>query len=185
MAQAKASARPRKKSAAKHWTADIFDVLKAHGVRQVAYVPDTGQAPLIEACIRDNGIRAIPLTTEEEGIGVLAGAHLGGEEGALLLQSSGVGNCINMLAIPVECRMPLLMVVTMRGEWGEFNPWQLPMSQGTQAALESVGVIVMRADEAGRVGETVDAAAKMAFNAGRVVAVLVGQRVIGSKNWDR
>jgi len=185
MAEAKARSKPARRRAARHWTADVFDVLKAHGVRQAAYVPDTGQARLIEACIRDNAIRAIPLTTEEEGIGVLAGAHLGGEAGALLLQSSGVGNCINMLAIPVECRMPLLMIVTMRGEWGEFNPWQLPMSQGTQAALEALGVIVLRADEAGRVGETVDAAAKMAFNAGRAVAVLIGQRVVGSKDWSR
>lgn len=188
MAQAKAKAKPKsraKPGAARHWTADIFDVLKRHNLKQVAYVPDTGQAPLIEACIRDNEIRAIPLTTEEEGIGVLAGAHLGGEEGALLLQSSGIGNCINVLGVPIECRMPLLMIVTMRGEWGEFNPWQLPMSQGTQAALEAVGVVVLRADSAERVGETVEAAAKMAFDAGRVVAVLIGQRVVGHKNWDR
>ena len=69
---------------------------------------------------------------------MLAGAWLGGERGVLLLQSSGVGNCINMLSLPVICHMPLLMLVTMRGDWGEFNPWQIPMGQGTQAALEAM-----------------------------------------------
>jgi sulfopyruvate decarboxylase alpha subunit len=183
MAQAKAKAKGKK--AAQHWTADIFDVLKKFDVKQVAYVPDTGQAPLIESCRQDNVMRAIPLTTEEEGMGVLAGAYLGGERGAMLMQSSGAGNCINMLGVPIECRIPLLMVVTMRGEWGEFNPWQMPMSQGAQAAMEAVGVIVMRADDASRVGETVEAAAKMAYEGGRTVAVLIGQRVVGHKNWDR
>ncbi len=78
---------------------------------------------------------------------MLAGAWLGGERGVLLLQSSGVGNCINMLSLPVICHMPLLMIVTMRGDWGEFNPWQIPMGQGTRPSLEAMGVIVNKVDE--------------------------------------
>lgn len=61
------------------------------------------------------------LTTEEEGIGILAGAWLGGERGVLLMQSSGVGNCINTLSLSKVCGFPLLIIVTMRGEWGELN----------------------------------------------------------------
>ncbi|MDE0993138.1 MAG: phosphonopyruvate decarboxylase, partial [Rhodospirillales bacterium] len=59
----------------------------------------------------------MPLTTEEEGIGYLAGAWLGGQRGALLVQSSGAGNCINTLALNATTRIPLLMLVTMRGGW--------------------------------------------------------------------
>jgi sulfopyruvate decarboxylase TPP-binding subunit len=128
---------------------------------------------------------AIPLTTEEEGVALLSGAWLGGEAGVLLMQSSGVGNIINMLSIANECRFPLLILVTMRGEWGEFNPWQMPMGQATQAVLEAAGVIIQRADSPERVAETVQSAAAMAFDGGRMVAVLIGQRLVGIKDWNK
>ena len=108
-------------------------------MRQVAYVPDAGHARLIELCQAGPDDATVVLTTEEEGIGLLAGAWLGGQRGVLLMQSSGVGNCINMLALNQTCRLPLLMLVTMRGEWGEFNPWQLPMGQSAAAALAGRG----------------------------------------------
>jgi sulfopyruvate decarboxylase TPP-binding subunit len=79
--------------------------------------------------------------------------------------------------------MPLLMLVTMRGEWGEFNPWQVPMGRGTQPALEAMGVIVRRADEAHLVAPAVLGAANLAFNTSRAVAVLIGQSVLGAKNF--
>jgi sulfopyruvate decarboxylase alpha subunit len=165
------------------WPDDIFAVLKAAEVRQVVYVPDAGHARLIELCQMDDGIKTVPLTTEEEGIAVLAGAWLGGERGVLLMQSSGVGNCLNMLAMVQECRFPFLTLVTMRGEWGEFNPWQLPMGQSAARLLRDMGVIVQPVNEAQQVGETVNAAARLAFDAYRAVAVLISQRIIGFKNW--
>jgi sulfopyruvate decarboxylase TPP-binding subunit len=99
------------------------------------------------------------------------------------MQSSGVGNCINMLSVVQECRFPLLSIVTMRGEWAEFNPWQIPMGQSMAGALGNAGVIVQHVDDAGEVAATVAAAAELAFNAFRAVAVCVSQRVIGSKVW--
>jgi sulfopyruvate decarboxylase TPP-binding subunit len=100
------------------------------------------------------------------------------------MQSSGVGNCINMLSLTAECRFPLLMLVTMRGEWGETNPWQVPMGQATGSALTGTGVIVHRADRAEDVAPTVAAAAELAFHASRAVAVLLGQRLIGAKRFQ-
>ena len=143
------------------WPDDILKVLKDEGVAQVAYVPDAGHAQLIERCIADNRIEATVLTSEQEGVAMLAGAWLGGQRGALLMQSSGVGNCINMIALAKECRFPLLMIVTMRGEWGEFNPWQVPMGQAVQGVLEAMGVKCFPVDEAERVGETFSAAADL------------------------
>ncbi|MSQ71468.1 MAG: phosphonopyruvate decarboxylase [Betaproteobacteria bacterium] len=163
----------------------IFDELKAAEVRQVAYVPDAGHSALIRLCHAEPGMRAVSLTTEEEGVAMLAGAWLGGDRGVLLLQSSGVGNCINMLAINRECRIPLLALVTMRGEWGEFNPWQVPMGRSTQAALDTAGVEAYRADSEADVVETVQAAAKLAFDSFRPVAVLIAQRVIGTKRFEK
>ena len=95
------------------------------------------------------------LTTEEEGIALAAGAWLGGQRSVLLMQSSGVGNCINMLSLSAICRFPLLMLVTMRGEWAEFNPWQVPMGRATQPALEAMRRCrSMRAETAGGLVET-------------------------------
>ena len=116
---------------------------------------------------------------------LLAGAWLGGERGALLMQSSGVGNCINMLGMTKTCRMPLLMLVTMRGEWGEFNPWQVPMGQITGDMLRLAGVLTFPVDEPAAVPETVEAAARMAFEGPAAVAVLLSQRLIGAKSFGK
>ncbi|MFO1321458.1 MAG: thiamine pyrophosphate-binding protein [Burkholderiales bacterium] len=167
------------------WPDALYQELVAAGVRQVAYVPDAGHKRLIESCIADPDIHAVSLTTEEEGVAMLAGAFLGGQRGVLLLQSSGVGNCINMLSLNAECRIPLVMIVTMRGEWGEFNPWQITMGRGTQAALESVGVLVHRVDDADDVVPTVRACLAIAYHTSRAVAVLIGQKVIGTKMFKK
>lgn len=166
-----------------HWPNDIFQLFKEQEISLVAYVPDAGHAALIRACQADPAMRAVPLTTEEEGIPLAAGAYMGGLKSAILMQSSGTGNCINMLSLVATCQFPLLMLVTMRGEWGEFNPWQIPMGQGAQKALEVAGVIVQRADRPDEVYPTVSAAARLAYNSQAAVAVLLGQRLMGSKSF--
>jgi sulfopyruvate decarboxylase alpha subunit len=163
----------------------VHRVFRDSGIRQVAYVPDLGHSRLISLCQADRTIHTMMLTTEEEGVALLAGAWLGGQRGALLMQSSGVGNCVNMLGMIQECRFPLLMLVTMRGQWGESNPWQVPMGQGTAAALATANVIVQMVEQSDRVAETVEAAARLAFDASRAVAVVIGQRVVGSKRFER
>jgi sulfopyruvate decarboxylase alpha subunit len=165
------------------WSSAVFDILTELDIRQVAIVPDAGHSRLIRLCEDDPNKRVVTLTTEEEGVALLAGAWLGGQKGVLLLQSSGVGNCINMLSLMQTCQLPLLMLVTMRGEWGEFNPWQVPMGQATKPALEAMGVIVRRADEAHLVAPSVLGAANLAFSTCRAVAVLIGQSVLGAKNF--
>ncbi len=166
------------------WPEQLFGVLKAAGVRQVGYVPDAGHKRLIELCQADAEMRAVGLSTEEEGIGLAAGAWLGGQRSVLLMQSSGVGNCINALGMTNECRFPLLMLVTMRGEQGEFNPWQVPMGQATRPVLESMGVVVQHAATAEEVAPVADAAARLAWGSYAAVAVLIGQRVIGIKSFQ-
>jgi len=162
------------------WPDDIFAALKAAGIRQIGYVPDAGHTRLIERVQADPEIRAVGLTSEEEGIGLAAGAW---QRAALLMQSSGVGNCINMLSLAKSCRFPLTLLITMRGEWGEFNPWQVPMGTKTQAALELMDALVYRVDREEEAGETVAAALDIAFNGGLVTAILLSQRLIGAKRW--
>jgi len=174
---------PSSNPGGRDWPAEIHRVLKDARVQQVSYVPDAGHARLIALCADDAGVRTVPLTTEEEGVALAAGAWLGGQRAALLLQSSGVGNCINMLSLASIARFPLLMLVTMRGEWSEFNPWQVPMSRATQPSLEAIGVRVYRADAVEDVAETVGAAAELAFDGEQQVAVLLSQRMLGKKIW--
>jgi sulfopyruvate decarboxylase alpha subunit len=167
------------------WQARVYAALKAARIGLVGYVPDAGHARLIEAAHADPDVRAVVLTTEEEGIALAAGAWLGGMRAVLLMQSSGVGNCINMLSLPVNCRMPFLTLVTMRGEWAEFNPWQVPMGAATQAVLTAAGVHVRRADHPDDVAEIVAASAALAFDSAVPVAVLLSQRLIGAKDFAK
>ena len=166
------------------WPREIFHVLKQARIRQASYVPDAGHGRLIELLDADPEIQTTPLTTEEEGVALAAGAWLGGQRSVLLLQSSGVGNCINMLSLVSICRFPLLMLVTMRGEWAEFNPWQVPMGRATPSVLESMGVRAVRVDTPGDACEAVSAAAAAVFDGDQAMAVLLSQRLIGRKQWE-
>ncbi|MFN8472451.1 MAG: phosphonopyruvate decarboxylase [Anaerolineae bacterium] len=165
----------------RHWANDIYDVFKRQRIALVSYVPDAGHVPLLNLCQADADIRLVSLTTEEEGVALNAGAYLGGARSALLMQSSGVGNCVNMFSLLRTCGFPFLTLVTMRGEYGEFNPWQVPMGQATPKVLEAMGLVVYRASAPGDVGDVVDAAARLAFNSYCAVAVLLSQSLIGVK----
>jgi sulfopyruvate decarboxylase alpha subunit len=163
------------------WPDEIFAILRRFDVRQVPYVPDAGHSQLIQRVLASSTMRGIPLTTEEEGVALLVGAWAGGQRGALLMQSSGVGNCINMLSLTQIFRFPFLTLVTMRGEWGEFNPWQVPMGASTESAFVLSGIRVLRASHPQEVTEVVEAAASQAYNALTPTAVLLSQRLIGAK----
>jgi sulfopyruvate decarboxylase alpha subunit len=165
------------------WPDELFEVLKASDIRQVAYVPDAGHARLIERCKADPDIRDIALTTEEEGVALAAGAWLGGQRAAVLMQSSGVGNCVNMFSLIRTCRFPLLLFVTMRGEWEEFNPWQVPMGSIVEPVLRLCDTQVMRVEAPEKVAETARAAVQRTFGDERAVAVLLSQKLIGRKVW--
>ncbi|HKQ27904.1 MAG TPA: thiamine pyrophosphate-binding protein [Burkholderiales bacterium] len=166
------------------WPDEIHRELSAAKVRLVGYVPDAGHKRLIELCQADKEMRAVVLSTEEEGIGLAAGAWLGGERTVLLMQSSGVGNIINALGTVKECRFPLVTIVTMRGEEGEFNPWQVPMGQATRAVLEAMGTVVHRPTDAQAIAPSVNAALRLAYHSYASVAVLIPQRVIGIKSFQ-
>ena len=167
--------------AAPSWPDEIFEILQRFDVRQVPYVPDAGHSQLIKRVLAERTMRAVPLTTEEEGVALLAGAWTGGQRGVLLMQSSGVGNCINMFSLTQIFRFPFLTLVTMRGEWGEFNPWQVPMGSTTEGVLELSGVKVLRASHPDEVRDVAEAAAGQAYNACTPTAVLLSQRLIGAK----
>lgn len=168
-----------------NWPDRLFDTLKRAGIAQVGYVPDAGHAQLIERCRADPAIRDVVLTTEEEGVALAAGAWLGGQRAALLMQSSGTGNCINMLSLMRTCRFPMLMFITMRGEWEEFNPWQVPMGSIVEPVLKLCEAEVYRARKPDEVAGIAERAVQQAFGDERIVAVLLSQELIGKKLWTK
>ena len=165
------------------WQHQVLNALKRSGVEIIAYVPDAAHTVAIRDANEDPDTTAVSCTTEEEGIAICAGAHLGGKRAALLMQSSGVGNCINMLSLISMCRFPLLALVTMRGEWAEFNPWQSPMGLVTEQSLGLMGVQCFRAEQPDEVLTQLQAASESAFSGDQACALILGQRLIGRKTW--
>ncbi|SRR6266851_5423758 len=170
---------------AESWPDRLFEILKRGDIRQVGYVPDAGHSRLIDRCRTDAEIRDVVLTTEEEGVALAAGAWLGGERAALLMQSSGLGNCINMLSLARTCRFPMLMFITMRGEWEEFNPWQVPMGSIVDPVLKLCEAEVYRVDAPDDVAGAAERAVQLAFGDERIAAVILSQRLIGKKVWTK
>jgi len=163
------------------WQDELYDLLRRNNVTQFAYVPDAGHRILIDRSLSDPGAYSVALTTEEEGVALLAGADLGGARGVLLMQSSGVGNCINMLSLIKGGRFPFLTLVSMRGDFGEGNPWQYPMGQAVEPVLRAMGVICLRIDTPAEVVPTVTAALTMTFQGGNAMAVLLTHKLLGAK----
>ena len=168
-----------------HWSKPVHKLFQEHDIEQVAIVPDAGHADLIRLCESDKKMSVIRLTSEEQGVSLLGGAWLGGKKGVLLMQSSGVGNCINMLSLSTSCQFPLLILVTMRGDHAEFNPSQVPMGDATETVFAAMGVLVRRADTHEDVVQEVSGALRMTYNTFRPMAVLIGQKVIGAKDFRK
>tara|TARA_B110001450_G_scaffold214439_1_gene207238 strand:+ start:40 stop:558 length:519 start_codon:yes stop_codon:yes gene_type:complete len=166
-----------------NWQNKLFQILKKEKITIFTYVPDAGHKILIDNAIKDNSINAIALTSEQEGIGIAAGAYLGGSKAVLLMQSSGVGNCINQLSLIKHGQFPFLTIITMRGEYGEGNPWQYAMGEAVIPSLNSMGVQCLRINNEDEVESNIEAALTMVFKAERSVAVLLSQKLIGAKSF--
>ena len=172
---------PDDDGSAARWQDELYDLLRRHNITQFAYVPDAGHRILIDRSLADPGAQSVALTTEEEGVALLAGADLGGARGVLLMQSSGTGNCINMLSLIKGGHFPFLTLISMRGDFGEGNPWQYPMGQAVEPVLAAMGIICLRIERPEDVVPTVGAALTMVFQGGRAVAVLLPPKLHGAK----
>jgi sulfopyruvate decarboxylase TPP-binding subunit len=172
---------PERGGLSPRWFEQTFEVLKEYQIRQIAYLPDGGLAPLITRCADNPEMEVTALTTEEEGVMLMAGAWLGGDRSAMLIQCGGVGNCVNMFSLLSVCTMPCVMVVTMRGMWGEFNPWQVPMGKATRGCFELFDFSILDLEEEATATDVMRSACQLAYGAGRRVVVLVSQRMLGAK----
>ena len=163
------------------WQDQLYDTLRRNGVTQFSYVPDAGHRVCIDSSIADKDVHSVALTTEEEGVALACGAHLGDKRAVLLMQSSGLGNCVNFLSMVKGGRFPFLTVLSMRGDFGEGNPWQIAMGQATRPVLAAMDFVILEVTKPEEVAPVIDAAANMVWKSGQAVAVLLTQKLIGAK----
>lgn len=165
------------------WQQVVYDTLKKNGVTIFSYVPDAGHRMAIDLSLADPDVHSVALTTEEEGVALAAGAHLGGAKSALLMQSSGLGNCINFFSMITGGKFPFLTILSMRGDYGEGNPWQMGMGKATRPILDAMGFVTVEITQKDEVESAITAACTMAFQSGEAVAVLLTQKLIGAKKF--
>ena len=165
------------------WSGVMFDLFRDAGIDLFAHVPDAGNDRLIALAESHNEVRTVLLTTEEEGVAICAGADLVGKRAVLCMQSSGLGNCVNYLSLAKGARFPLLMMISMRGDYGEENPWQYPMGQATDAILEAMGVLVFKVEDRTDLEKAVSAAISASGKGAQAAAIVLSQKFLGAKGF--
>lgn len=147
------------------WASGVCAGLAAAGSRHVVYVPDNPLSHVLRALGLDYpDLKTILATREEEAFGIAAGIYLGGGKPAVMLQSSGLGNSLNALtSLLIPYQIPVIMVVSMRGDAGEWNAAQVPMGRAVRPILDAIGVPHLTADSADRAAGTVQAVGQSAF----------------------
>lgn len=163
------------------WVSDLFQLFVEAKVTLFPYIPDAGNAKLIELAEAHSDTRPVLLTSEEDGVAICAGADLVGERGVLCMQSSGVGNCPNFLSFVSGGNFPILMMVSMRGDYGEQNPWQYPMGSAVEPILKAMGVLTFRVDKRQDLEGAAVASLSASGKGGQAAALILGQRFLGAK----
>src|SRR5579875_212266 len=116
----------------------IYDSLKACDVRLMSALPETWLVHLIRLAEEDTEVTLVRLAKEEEGVGISAGAHLAGVKSAMLMQNHGFLASINgIVSLAHLYKIPLLMLISYRGEFGERDPWQIEGGAATEAVLQA------------------------------------------------
>ena len=165
------------------WADTVFECLKSNGIRTIVHVPDTILTGLIRMADADDAFDVLGPTREEEGVGMICGAYLGGSPGALLMQNSGLGNAANAIAsLAVPYQIPFLLLISQRGELGEFNTVQVGMGQALRPTLDALDVPHFTPEREEDVAKVMDGACKLAFSTDRPVAVILSPLLTGGKS---
>jgi sulfopyruvate decarboxylase alpha subunit len=160
------------------WALAVSRGIVAAGSRDVIYVPDNPLSHVLRALSAELEVRTTIATREEEAFGIAAGIYLGGGRPTVMLQSSGLGNSLNALtSLLVPYQIPVLIVISVRGEVGEWNAAQTPMGRALPTILRSIDVQAVSADRADAVGEAMALAAAVAFGTRMPAACLLPRRV--------
>jgi len=154
----------------------IYDSLKAAGIRLMSALPETWLVHLIRMAEEDPEVQLIRLAKEEEGVGISAGAHLAGVRSAMLMQNHGFLASVNGIVSCAQLyRIPLLMLISHRGEFGERDPWQTEGGGVTTHVLDALRIPHTLLDSPDHVAKRINKAQALAYSASRPVALLLGR----------
>ena len=152
----------------------VFDALKAGGVRLMSALPETWLVHLIRMAEDDPEVTLVRLAKEEEGVGISMGAHLAGVKSAMLMQNHGFLASTNGIVSGAQLyRVPLLMLITDRGTFGEADPWQTEGGAVTEHVLNALRIPIMRLDDPAHVALRVTQAQTLACSSNKPVALLL------------
>jgi len=165
------------------WTEGIVAALKRHEVRLISYLPDTIVYQVLSLIENDPDFEMVPVAREEECVGILAGAYLGGMRGAMFAQNSGLGNCVNALAsLAVPWQIPMPMFLGQRGELGEFNVCQVGMGRATRPILDALGIPHVTPTRPEEVEGLVSDGIKLAYDTRTPIGFILSRQLTGGKN---
>ena len=152
----------------------IYDALKDGGIRLMSALPETWLVHLIRMADDDPEMTLVRLAKEEEGVGISAGAHLAGVKSAMLMQNHGFLASINGIVSCAQLyHIPLLMVISYRGEFGERDPWQTEGGGVTEDLLRALRIPFSYLDRPDHVAARVAKAQTLALSANKPVALLL------------
>ena len=151
----------------------IYKGLKNAGINFIVSVPCANLKKLLNLVEEDEEIKHVPVTREEEGFGICAGAYMGGMKPAILMQNSGLGNSVNVLAsLNKLYNFPILMIISHRGTFGEGVYGQIPMSKATTKVFESLDITYHKIEDPNQSEQTVEKAWNLAKISEEPIALL-------------
>jgi sulfopyruvate decarboxylase subunit alpha len=161
------------------WASGVCAGLYAAGSRQVVYVPDNPLSHVLRGLAQGYpDVRTTLATREEEAFGIAAGLYLGGARPTVMLQSSGLGNSLNALtSLLLPYKIPVLAIISMRGDAGEWNDAQVPMGRAVRPICDAIGIPHATPEARESVADTVRAVGHTAFATRLPGACLLPRRI--------
>lgn len=162
------------------WSETILAALKENDIRLVTYVPDNVLTPLIAGVAADNYFISVPATREDEAVGALTGAYMGGLRGVAMMQTSGFALIANALAsLVVPYQIPAVLVISERGAMGEFNVGQVLIARTMRPTLDLLGILHHTLTDAATLRYIVNSSIKQAFTTQTPVALILSPLLTG------
>jgi len=165
------------------WPRKIVSLLKANDICSISFIPDSVIGQILKEAEKDPFFYLTTLAREEEGIGIITGEYLGGRYGVLMMQSAGLGNCVNALAsLAIPYQIPFLMLISQRGELGEFNACHVVLGKALRRILEALGIQHYTADREDELETIIGGAIKTAYTSEQPTAVILSTSLVGWKD---
>ena len=165
------------------WPRKIVSLLKANDICSISFIPDSVIGRILNVAEKDPYFHLTTLAREEEGIGIITGEYLGGRRGVLMMQSAGLGNCVNALAsLAIPYQIPFLMLISQRGELGEFNACHVVLGKALRSILEALGIQHYTVNREHELETIVTGAIKTAYTCEQPVAIILSTALVGWKD---